>query len=64
MSTKKEIAISVIEDLVINLFYYDRKEDEELEVGDLEDLIESGDLTVDQIVETFKNNLNNYIQNK
>jgi len=43
-----------IEDLVSDFLYYDRKEDETLEVGDIEDAIKEGKITVDQIVSKFK----------
>jgi len=46
-----------IEDVVSNLLYYDRKEDESLPVGVIEQAIEDGVLTVDDIVEKFKQEL-------
>ena len=41
-------------DLVSDFLYYDRKEDEDLPVGKIEDMIKSGDYSVDWICNTFK----------
>jgi len=46
-----------ITDLVKDFLYYDRKEDKELPRGVIEKAIESGELTVEEIVDTFKTNL-------
>ena len=41
-------------DLVSNLLYYDRKEDEELDRDDIANTIRSGRMTVDRMVEHFR----------
>jgi len=41
-------------DLIANFLYYDRKEDEDLPRGEIEKAIEEGVLTVDEIVDEFK----------
>lgn len=42
-----------INDMATNLFYYDRKEDEELPVGAIEELLESGAITKEWLVQKF-----------
>jgi hypothetical protein len=54
MRDLKTKILNVIEDTMTNLLYYDRKEDYELGVGDLERAIEEGVITVDEILEQFK----------
>lgn len=49
-------------DLVSDFLYYDRKEDEELPVGAIEELIENGDISVDEIVGIFREELIKSIQ--
>lgn len=53
---------NAIEDLVSDFLYYDRKEDEELKVGDIEKAIEKGEITIEQIVDKFKNRIIEVIQ--
>jgi len=43
-------------DMFTNLFYYDRKDDEELRVGVLEECIEKGYITKQQIHENWTRN--------
>lgn len=57
MHSKKEFAILTVKDLVSELTYYGRKEDEDLSESDLEELIKSGELTIDEIVSYFKKSL-------
>lgn len=54
---KKEHILGVIEDLVSNFLYYDRKGDEELEVGDIEDAVENEEITIKEMVEAFEKHL-------
>lgn len=42
-----------VRDLVSSFLYYDRKEDDGLPVGAIEEAIASGEITVDQIVGIF-----------
>lgn len=51
--TKKEILFDTVEDLVVDFLYYDRKEDEELRIGDIDDMIHSGEVTMGEILEVF-----------
>jgi hypothetical protein len=50
----KARVLGVLEDLVSNFLYYDRKEDENLPVGAIEKMIASGELTIDEIVNAFR----------
>lgn len=49
--------INTIDDLVGRFTYYDRKEDEELPVGALEDAVRAGVITVDEMVSRFRDSL-------
>jgi len=40
-------------DLAGRFLYYDRKEDSEFPVGSIEEAIDSGEVTLDEIVEVF-----------
>ncbi len=53
----KEAILGTVEDLVSGFLYYDRKEDEELPYGLIEQAIEDGLITVDEIVEYFRQKL-------
>lgn len=54
---KKEIILNTVKDLIADFLWYDRKEDEDLGRGEIEALVKSGELTVDEIVEQFKTTL-------
>ena len=47
----------MIEDMISDFLYYDRKEDEDLPRGEIEKMVKSGELTVDEIVEKFREEL-------
>lgn len=49
--------IGLISDRVADLMYYDRKEDEGLPVGAIEQAIEDGVITIDEMVAAFRENL-------
>lgn len=56
----KEIRYKIFEtlsDCWSDLFYYDRKEDPELTVGDIQNAIQCGDITIDEMVEHFRNQI-------
>lgn len=55
----KEIILATIEDLVAELCYYGRKEDEELSEAQLDQAIESGEITIDEMVAEFRKHLEN-----
>ena len=50
----KDVILGVVGDLVSDFMYYDRKEDEDLPRGAIEKALTIGVLTVDEIVETFR----------
>ena len=53
--TRAELILdAVVPDLVGAFLYYNRKEDEDLPLGEIESAIEAGELTVDDIVERFR----------
>jgi hypothetical protein len=54
MSLKRELILNSITDLVSNFLYYDRKEDEELKIGDIENCIKNNELTIEEMVKKFK----------
>ena len=60
-SSKRDLIISVVKDLASSFVYYDRKEDEDLQRGDIEKAIASGDISLDEIVQVFASELRNAI---
>jgi len=54
VNDKKSHALEIIEDLVSDYLYYNRKEDEDLSRKDMEQLITSGDLTAGELVDRFR----------
>jgi hypothetical protein len=59
MSNIRQKILNTIEDGVSNLLYYDRKEDEELPVGAIEEAVKTGAITVDEMVARFRKKLEN-----
>lgn len=57
MSDKKQLVFGTINDMVSSLLYYDRKEDEDLPVGEIEKLCESGEFTITDMVNEFRTQL-------
>lgn len=57
MSLARQRILNLISDMVSNLLYYNRKEDEQLPVGAIETHIGQGVITVDEIVERFRTEL-------
>ena len=53
----KAAIIAAAKDAAMNFGYYDRKEDEELSVQDLENAIKEGIVTIDEIVAAFRSQL-------
>lgn len=50
----KGVILGVIGNLVADFMYYDRKEDDDLPRGAIEKALATGVLTIDEIVETFR----------
>lgn len=55
----KEIIINTITDLCSNFLYYDRKEDGQLSVEQLNKAVKDGVITVDEMVAEFRKHLEN-----
>lgn len=53
----RERIIGVVSDNVSDLLYYDRKGDEDLPVGSIEKAILDGVISIEEIVEIFRDNL-------
>ena len=60
----RELILMSVKDLVANLLYYDRKEDEELSVDDIADAILEKEITVDEIIDEFRKELEDYHNTK
>jgi hypothetical protein len=50
----KQGLMNAIDDTILDLLYYDRKEDEELPKGAIEQMIKSGEVSVQDIVDRFE----------
>lgn len=57
MKTRRKIILDTVEDLVGSLLWYDRKEDEDLPRGAIEEALEASELTIDDMIEVFANKL-------
>lgn len=53
----KKLILGVVDDLVTNFLYYDRKEDEELGVGEIENAIKEGIITPEELAMQFLKSL-------
>jgi len=53
----KQLIVDTIKDLVSDFLYYDRKEDEDLGLDDINYAIENKVITLDEIVENFRKEL-------
>ena len=53
----KQLVFATISDTVGRFLYYDRKEDDELPNGAIEEMLSNGQITFDEIVEAFRKEL-------
>jgi len=53
----KEKILGMLSDCWMDLFYYDRREDEECPIDAIENAIKSGVITVDEMVDNFRNQI-------
>lgn len=53
----KKIVLDNIKDLVINLTYYDRKEDDKLPVGKIQQMVKESEITINEMVSVFEKEL-------
>lgn len=51
--SRREIILMTVDDLVADFLYYDRKEDEDLQRGAIEEAIAAGEVTAEEIVAAF-----------
>lgn len=58
----KETVFTVVDDLVANLLINDRESDEDLPAGEIEKLIAKEVLSVDDIVEKFRESLEEHLE--
>ena len=54
---RRQAILDKVDDLVSDFLYYDRKEDEELGVGSINEAVHTSEITVDEIVATFRKSL-------
>lgn len=57
MSDLRQKISNTISDLVVDFLYYDRKEDDELGVGDVDQAVKDDVISVDEMVYLFRNAL-------
>jgi hypothetical protein len=57
MNETKTVILVYVEDLVVDFLYYDRKEDEDLPMGAIEQALASGEITKQEIVDRFDKKL-------
>lgn len=50
----KDLILGTVDDLVAYFLYYDRKNDEELKVGDIDVAVDNGIISIDEIVDQFR----------
>lgn len=55
--SRRALIFATVSDLVSDFLYYDRKEDEALPRGAIEDAVAAGEIAVDEIVEAFRSGL-------
>jgi hypothetical protein len=60
--SRKEKILDTIGDSVSDLLYYDRKEDEELPLGAIQEAIREQEITLDEMVAHFKEELTNGVK--
>lgn len=58
----KETVFAVIDDAVATLLIRDREDDEDLPIGEIERLVEAGDLSIDEMVDRFRESLEEHLE--
>lgn len=53
----KKLILATISDLCSNFLYYDRKDDEDLTMEQLNEAVASGEITIDEMVDAFRRHL-------
>lgn len=52
-STRRQRILNEVAHIVGLLLYYDRKEDDDLPLGDIEEAIKNGEITIEEMVALF-----------
>lgn len=55
--SRRDVILGSIGDTVGNWIYYDRKEDEDLPRDAIQEAVEEGEITVEEILDTFREKL-------
>lgn len=58
---QRDIVFDLISDQISKFLYYDRKEDEELPVGAIEQMVARGDISTEEIVDAFASRLRGHL---
>lgn len=61
MKTRREHIEDTLEDLISNLFYYDRKEDEDLPRGAIEQAVANGEISQEEIIALLANHIKSHL---
>ncbi len=64
MSNIKRVILDTVSDLTVDFLYYDRREDEDLHVGQIEEAIINGEITIEEILEEFRKQLTANLENE
>lgn len=59
----KQKILDIIDDLVGSFVYYDRKQDSTISMDQLNDVVESGEITIDDMVNQFRKGLKQTFNN-
>jgi hypothetical protein len=62
LEQSKQEVFATIDTLVSNFLYYDRKEDDDLPIGRIQRLVKEGVLTIDEMVDEFRDHLRDSIK--
>lgn len=57
MENRRLLIELTLKDLVTDFLYYERKEESELGIGEIEEAIKAGEISIDEIVNLFKHEL-------
>lgn len=60
--TRRELILGAVDDLVESLIGYDRKNDEDLPPGSIENAVTAGEIDVDDMVRRFRMRLNEELE--
>jgi hypothetical protein len=57
MEDNKQLVLDTISDLCSDFLYYDRKDDDELDIETLNRIVKTGEITIDEMVFAFRKHL-------